>query len=263
VRDTAGKPIVGLTLMIAPADRADAPPPEGIWFSTVTDAQGEYELQDLEPGPYEACVSVATAQDIVHVGSFEVPPGSAAEHHFVLARAAIRGTVINAQTRAPLEQSVVLLLRQTASGEEFAGRVLGDVHGRFAFVHVTPGVYSVFAYALRGELGQECVERLTLGDGEVLEGLVFELGPGATLELSAVDDAGAPVAGALVKFHDASGREVSFSDVEVTDERGDYEARGMKPGRWTLTLTAAGAERTLELAAGERPQLRVELRRTR
>jgi protocatechuate 3,4-dioxygenase beta subunit len=265
VRDASGRPIAGRTLTVAPIALA-APPPEGKWNTATTDENGRFELQDLEPGPYAACITCRTPAEVVCVGQFEVTAGSAVEHDFVLSLGGIRGTVKNGTTHEPMEYAVVVLMRRTAAGDEFCGKVLTDAHGNYELPFLAAGDYTLTTASLRGDLAQELFEPLTLSEGQRVEALDFELQPGAWLTVVVTDGAGAPIANAQVAFTDSRGRKAQFSERPLTDVDGLYPASGVPAGHWKVAATAAGyegVEREIDLAVGMRGKLALTLRQAK
>jgi hypothetical protein len=264
VRDTAGNVVGGRNVMVAPIAKA-GPPPDGEWSSALSAADGSYEIPDLEPGAYELFVSGRLPSEVVRVERFEVAAGRASTHDVVLPLGTIGGTVRNGDKHEPLDFAVLVLMRREENGDmNFVGKVFSDASGRYELPNLAAGVYTLYAYATSGELGQESFEPITLADGARVEHIDFELVRGASLDVHVVDGDGRPIDRATIELRDARGRDVQLAATQRTDSDGRFQPSGIKPGRLTVRASAEGcdgAEVAVDLVAGERAKVEITLKR--
>jgi hypothetical protein len=178
------------------------------------------------------------------------------------ATALIVGQVIDAVSREPVAESIVTLggggtstapLSAAARGARIAGgwQVMTDASGRFFFRGLGAGSYTIGAAKygyVSGQYGR-LVPRgagatLELADGDRIGDIQIALWKHGAIAGSVVDEAGEPVAAAIVHVLRQSttyGRPYwSASNYVVTDDRGMYRTGSLEPGRYLVgVLTVA------------------------
>jgi hypothetical protein len=262
VLNADGTPAAGRTLMVGSSEEF-AGPGDPNWLSTNTDASGAYRANGLAPGRKLLYISGATPAEMMSVGAVEVGLGSTTEHDVVLGGVELRGRVFDGERSQPLAFAVVLVIDRTSGDGRFQGRVFANADGAYRFGHLGPGVYDVFVYATRGEYGQEQRLGLLVEGSRDVEDVDFTLFAGGRIGVRVADKSGAPVAAEL-RFFDAEGVRVQFSENDRTSDSGRSTVRGVKPGAWTVSATAAGFEPAtgrIVVQAGERAEVELVLTR--
>jgi hypothetical protein len=129
-------------------------------------------------------------------------------------------------------------------------RVLSDAEGRFVFVNVPAGRYSLqaqkFGYT-RGYFGQKGLmdpeTDFTVADGQILSDVTVPIWKHAAIGGTVTDEAGEPVVGVAVR---AFRKIVTFGEVRftsgyqgaagTTDDRGAYRLSSLLPGEYLVAV---------------------------
>jgi hypothetical protein len=273
VLDAAGAPVAGRNVMVAPVDRALAPP-DGGWISDTTGPDGTYRIPDLEPGPHEMYVSGRLPPEVTRIGRFEVSEGPESVHDVRLPGGALRGLVLDGERagegpdeggRAPLDLAIVIVYRADGGTRDFVGKAFTDSQGRFEVPFLSDGRYDLYVLSTRDAYGQERVRDLEVLGGGAVEVPEVTLHLGGTLVVDVRDEAGAPVAAAAIELVDESGDPVEFSAHQVTDDSGRFSVHGLRAGRWRVRASAPQgvAESAVEIAAGRRGAVELVVRARR
>jgi len=166
---------------------------------------------------------------------------------FGASMASVSGIVVNDATNRPLQMAMVTLISRGPKPMEAA--VYTNANGTFRFDNVPGGAYHLWA----GEYGYQHVafgaptpDRypaiLTLGEGEVRQGIELRLRPLAAITGTVVDQNGDPVPGAMLQLMAPSwvrGRRSMVRRNGVTsNERGEFRIGGILPGRYYLSANA-------------------------
>ncbi len=262
VLNADGSPAAGRTLTVGSSEEFSGPGDPN-WTSTNTDEHGAYRASGLGPGRKQLYISGATPAEMMSVGSVEIGLEPTTEHDVVLDGVELRGRVIDGERSEPLAFAVVIVVDRTNGDGRFQGRVFASADGAYRFGHLRPGVYDVFSYATRGEYGQEQRLGLVVDGSRDVENLDFTLFAGGRIGVRVVDGSGAPLAAEL-RFVDAQGARVQFSENDRTSDAGRSTVHGVKPGEWTVTAQAAGfapASSRVLVQAGERAEVELVLTR--
>lgn len=220
------------------------------------DPEGRFELRALPPGPTQA-LAVRTAEFAdATVKGLVFEAGRVRELELDLLHGATVSGLVRDEQGGPLEGAEITANESGMWG--FPGRKLAearsDALGRFRLAHIAPGK-SLLLAKKEGYLEGEAV-KLELRDEELREGLVLELGRGASIagsvrfaDGSAADGAEVQVSfdpeamvgmGALNAARGAGGKATS-------DALGAFEVTGLGKGpfvvRASLERTAADEER--------------------
>jgi protocatechuate 3,4-dioxygenase beta subunit len=232
------------------------------WKAARSDEDGRFSFPNLAPGRYRIYAGRNLGADFVLEDDIEVPRVAV---HSVVVRVGsgvFRGRVTDAKDGRGLPSSLVILEREIAGRNEFVGRTMSGPDGSYELRLVPPGRYRATAYATTGLYGQESVDDLVIESGLVTKVQDFPLGPGARLTVRVRDEDGKPLLGAAIRFADADGSDVAFSQSDCTDANGLLHVNGAKPGRWTVTVehTRLGrTTRTIVLLAGEEREIEIPL----
>lgn len=157
----------------------------------------------------------------------------------------IGGTVVDALTGQPLAHAQVFLTAQRVRDSEQFVMTGGD--GRFAFEHLAPGHYVLFANH-KGYVQQVYKQHaqfstaIVVGQDLDTANFRFALQPTASISGQVVDERNEPVRNAqAILFHRMTrfGRHTTWREREVsTDDRGRYEFEYLLPGVYFIGVSA-------------------------
>jgi len=221
----------------------------------VTNEQGEYLIEGLNPGEYRV---IARARGFVPAHSpvlVVVREGNITEGVDLRLRplprrtGAISGRVVDRITREPLRGAVVIVRNQAVTR-----RARTDRNGYYIIRGLGPGRYQVAAKARR-YFGEVLPDPVEVVEGEVTENINFALQPKPRrggISGQVVDvKAGSPIAGVLITALGPQG-----SGFARTNGNGFYQIVGLEPGRYTVSATKPGYQAAtypepVEVNAGE------------
>jgi protocatechuate 3,4-dioxygenase beta subunit len=243
------------TLHIHVVDGSGQPVMGRIWFHVLArsakgtstlgtevdlDGDGHAIYRGLAPGLHDLMVSTADARSetkSVHVRPgettvrFELPsaPGSQQDQ----GPAAIRGTVIDADTRQPIPGARVRV-PSLARAQAYT-----DAKGAYALRSLAEGNYKL--YVSKDGYGFHVVGNVKVQEGSETV-LDLELQPAATVRLRVVDRSGDPVAGQFIlsirPIGSGGGTRIGTNLQAGADGRATY--RQIVPGRYALAVHVAG-----------------------
>jgi protocatechuate 3,4-dioxygenase beta subunit len=244
-----------------------------------TNAEGEYSLRLNEPGDYDVSIqkfgSGGAQQNLVEFAR-TVPEGKEARLDFELPTGRISGRVEGAEGK-PLAGARVSIVIESAgeAGTMWGGQyneTLTDNEGRYDVPALRPGQYTVLAGGLvlgglmgdsGGVHGREAKQGIALSEGEWIKGVDFRLKLPGTIDVTVVDEAGAPVGGAAVFARTRSGELVERFSMFTTGADGVCAYGGLAPGRYTLSARegarTSGESAEVEVRSGEHSAARVVL----
>ena len=250
VTDSDGRPAAGI--------RVTAEPSTSFSFnrfdprSTSTDAEGRYELEDLDPGTYALRVgsrgwgrgggSTGEAFGVALVEGVQVSATSITGGVNVQLSSPGRviGQVVN-RDGAPVAGATIFVREASGRPVDAISTVRSGADGRFSYSRVNPGSYLVSA---RGDgKASEAVDGVVVTSGQDTE-VRLEVEAGSNLVVRTVEKDDTPVR-AEVTVVDSDGREVSglvgtelfrsFGEgVSTTEQR----FGPLAPGRYTVTAKA-------------------------
>lgn len=235
-------------------------------YETLTDAEGRFTLEGLEPGTYD-----------VTARSMGLAPGELRDvrtgrKDLVLTLATgtkLVGTVRDAATGRPLPSFTLAVFtkRGPLQRNAFAQHSFIDAQGRYVVAGVPAGSYVLQAAASGYAPSEANVEvpegasepvttDLSLARGAKMAGRVVEEGSGVPLEHASISVEGVGAGeGALSLRYDA-----------LTDARGDFTLDGLPPGELSLFVSAAGHHSRIlsgiTVRGDTAPPLTIALRKT-
>ncbi|MGZ3457564.1 MAG: carboxypeptidase regulatory-like domain-containing protein [Archangium sp.] len=239
VVDGGGTAVPGALVSVASA--ASAWPHtygDALGYETVTDAEGRFALEGLEPGTYDV-----TAR-LMGLAPGELKEVRAGRKDLVLTLEAgtkLAGTVREASTGNPLPSFTLAVFtkRGPMQRDSFAQHPFIDARGRYEVAGVPPGSYVVqvaaHGYAPseadvevpKGATGPVTTD-FALAHGAKMAGRVVEEGSGLPLERARISVEGVGTSGgALSLRYDA-----------LTDAQGHFTLDGLPPGEMSLFVSA-------------------------
>ncbi len=241
---------------------------------TNADASGAFRLQGLQRGPWDVRVlahdhrpHATVLRDTGAPQEVRLPDGPrAAPVVPALQRARLVGTLIG--TALQEMQGAEVALTPTAAPESFDAplprRAIADAGGRFQFDELVAGEYRVTVIPgwarggtwpdlARASETAESIVFVHRADGSAP--LSIDLSAGSVVG-SLLDSEGESLEGAFVLVTPSDRPDRPWPPV-ATDARGQFEFRGLPPGRYALTARAGSAsfERAFEVA----PRMRADL----
>jgi hypothetical protein len=159
--------------------------------------------------------------------------------------AVVRGRVVAADTGLPLRRATVAL--RSVGQKEGGLSADTDAEGAFTFHGVPAGRYRLSATKTRyvdAALGARAPGRpgraFDLADGQKIDGLTLPMATAGVITGRVVDDAGEPVANAMVmalrqRRGDGGTRLSATAHSRPTDDTGAYRLFGLPPGRYFLS----------------------------
>jgi hypothetical protein len=163
--------------------------------------------------------------------------------------ASIRGSVVSAETGAPLRRVQVRASNQRGAG---GGLAQTDDQGNYEITDLPAGRYSIVATRagyVTVQFGQRAFNQqgnpLELADGQRAEKVNFVLPRGGAISGAIVDELGEPIAGVNVTaqryaFVGGSRRLTGVGGAgafDRTDDRGEYRLFGLPPGDYLVSAT--------------------------
>jgi hypothetical protein len=179
--------------------------------------------------------------------------------------ATVDGVVLQAGSGAPLARAQITLVRigptlaapdaQAAAAPRAVPATTTGVDGKFALKNIEPGSYRI-AVARNGYARQEYGQRafggqgrvISLAPGQSITGIVLHLVPAGSVSGAVTDSSGEPLAGAQVQLlrsiYNGSGqRTLQAAGGDRTNDRGEYRAYWITPGRYHIAVIAAAPAR--------------------
>lgn len=216
-----------------------------------SDAEGNFEIEGVQPGRVEVSVRAQGFQDFTLAG-LEVPTDKTVEGlELVLTRGAVvEGTVVDDAGNPLVGVAIQVLDPREGEFSRRSPRAQTDGDGRYSIANAVPGPRSVEA-KLEGY--DRAVRDVEIKPGVNRVDLV--LGSGVEVAGRVVDGAGAGLAGATVKLGSTQGFRFSASAPETTSAAdGGFRFTGVPAGDYALSAEKTGyaatrAEQPLEVRA--------------
>ncbi|HEX3684782.1 MAG TPA: carboxypeptidase regulatory-like domain-containing protein [Bryobacteraceae bacterium] len=173
--------------------------------------------------------------------------------------ARIDGSVVNKMSGAPVKRAHVMFYKLATAGAEevyadtdAGGRYTAQLQaGQYRVWVERPG-FSRLNYGASSTLGDGKI--LTLAPGQELHDVSFRISPLGAISGHVLDEDGDPVQGAgvqVLKFSYATGKRMLLSvSGTSSNDRGEYRAFGLPPGRYFLLVTQPGAPLSKPLSRG-------------
>lgn len=233
----------------------------------VTNKNGEFNLEKLSPGEYTLMVNAHgfNTERVLRVHTGELNMAIKMDP-----RAVVRGTVTARDTGKPVK-SGTLQLRQVHQGAELTS--LMDItgtfeNGEFALMNVPGGDYLIEATATEHGYASTFSDGFTVTEGQDLNGISIRVTRGATVTGRILDDAGRPVADALVSTNENNFTSDEFSRMfgsmfptNVTPQKartagdGSFTISAIRPDVYQVNVTTPGfvkyVKRDIKLREGD------------
>jgi len=239
-----GKPAAKFTVSYQLADPLRPAREAG---NIVTDADGRYAVNEIQPGVYNITVmhgemQPGTIPTPLFSGSVEVKSDTV--YDISLPTTGISGRVTDAQSGEPIAGAIVSAIRsvepQTAEEIIRTGRWGGitdttDADGLYTLEDVQEGDITVIVQHLKYTYDTHPV---TLSAGEKVTGVDFQLKSGLSITGHAVlKESGSPVQRLFIHLLNASGITISNNFVTVGDD-GQFTITGLSEGNYVMNAYA-------------------------
>ncbi len=170
------------------------------------------------------------------------------------APASIAGIVVRAGTNEPIPRVRITILQIGGAGDRMPA-VSSDDQGRFVFKDLSAGRYMLAAQRngfSRQQYGERGPDRggtpVTVVAGQAQNDIIFHLVPAGAVSGRVTDTTGEPLLGVQIQIlrviYDANGKRtltgvgIPGSGGVRTDDRGEYRAYMLPPGRYYVQVTA-------------------------
>lgn len=180
----------------------------------------------------------------------------------------ITGRAIDKGTGQPLKKVTVLVRQAESSGGPRGGRfnqpqaVMTDSDGHYS-IQVDAGQYRLSAsrngYVAQA-FGQKDARRpgtiLTVGEGQTLKDINFDLVPGGVIAGRVVDEDGEPMSNVMIQvlratYQDGERRLENAGNSARSDDRGDYRLFGLMARRYYVSATRRGGDGPFVMMVGD------------
>ncbi|HET6202894.1 MAG TPA: carboxypeptidase regulatory-like domain-containing protein [Planctomycetota bacterium] len=259
LRASDASPVRGVLVMALPEEASAGEGPGASTEVTLTDEEGRYRVEDLEPGRYHVRAQIlpesigalpVRSDDKASLagetrGPFEVAQGIEAIADFSLR---VGGTAIVSVVDPkgePVPDAFVRVVPAASGNDDRAAmeskQWQTDGNGIARVLGLSEGAY--YAVALFQEWAGTCSQDGTVRTGEETEFPIF-LRKGTRVRVRILDEGGAPVRRAFAQFTDAGGHllqptPVASERLTASGERGASVAV-LLPGEYTLKVEAEG-----------------------
>ncbi len=256
-----GEPQAGLMISVQTSGKATAATKRQSQATDKTDEEGQYEIDNLQPGEYGLAVvgGAPGASNILFQTEFVLADDDL-EKDIELPEGGISGKVVDAETRDPIEGARVTLEGTEAKDIQSAamsklGMIRGggestDAEGKYAISMVADGLY--YAIASKEGYAPQALTA-TVRNSKGPSNLDFSLSSGETLSGRVTgSDPERPVKQVFLSARDSDGRPVHAKKLSLS-EGGEYQATGLAPGDYVVSVDAVGyasASRKVTIRSG-------------
>jgi protocatechuate 3,4-dioxygenase beta subunit len=225
---------------------------------TLTDVDGQFCLEHLNPGQYTIAVSAVGYRP---ERAQRVQTGSTGLVLELTPQASVSGRVVSKRTGEPLV-TFTCVLRTAYENTDVTSptEIRADFRnplGEFNLSNVPPGSYVIEASA-QG-FAASSSSRFSVSQGQVIAGITVEATKGGSITGRVVGSDGQPLKGALISTHDNTFTDDAFtralgdlfptnaSSKKVrTNKKGNFKLTGLTPTNYQLRIQAPGHSREVK-----------------
>ncbi|GAB1765757.1 carboxypeptidase regulatory-like domain-containing protein [Priestia megaterium] len=220
----------------------------GLVATAVTDTLGQYTIQGLNPGNYRVVFNSDSFERLSAGATINSGETTTLNVKLSSLFATITGSVLNAQTKSPIQGAAVTIRYQSSSGPIFA-TVFTDTSGQFIISGIPDGTFSIIATA--AEFGSQGLTAFAVG-GQTFT-FNFLLLPQVGIIRGTVTDSssGASLPNTRIRVINASGVVVTTTQ---TDVNGNYLLPNLAPGTYQVVASNVNyqaAAQTVALTTNE------------
>lgn len=195
--------------------------------SSLTDINGNYEIDELSPGDYFVVAQANNYQDATSAAS--ISPSSTTIVNFSLSPnpGTISGTIIDAATTNPIAGAHILVF----SGSNLITFSVSDPNGTYVIPNLAPGTYFVLVRAngYRAAVSSEIV----IAGTTTIANFALNSIPGTVTGQITNSCNGFPMPGALVVIREGS----SVVGFTLSDRNGNYLINNLAPGDFQVSAS--------------------------
>lgn len=197
-------------------------------YSTTTDPNGEYSINDIQPGSYDLDASAAGYEAVSVEVKLQNNSTTKVDLSLVPGGGSISGTVTDAVSSSPISGATI----QIFQGSTLIAIETTNVSGNYSSPQLAPGTYTLVATAT-GYRDQAVGAMVEAGNITIVDFSLSTL-PGAIA--GTVTDAVTtnPIQGATVTAYSGS---IAIASAD-TDASGNYTLPNLAPGEYTLVVLA-------------------------
>lgn len=260
VVDTRNQPQIGASITLVRLANDDSG-----WKieNAATDAEGYYEVKNVEFGKYQVGVAPTVGQNFSIVGEVECTEAVDYTVDIEVPDFSVTGKVTDPRGEVVTGAEVILMRtnEEQPGQSDFAGRSLTDADGKFEVPGLGAGKYFIVVRAPGYRQKVETGVELSKGLNERAE-VDVELEAGGQVEIAVVGPTGEGVPGVKVEILDSSGRMLNRGFGTTTDGDGYYSYRSLNPGPHRVRVIPDGGEpksQDFDAVPGETTRLRITI----
>ncbi|MFO1076733.1 MAG: carboxypeptidase-like regulatory domain-containing protein [Planctomycetota bacterium] len=244
------------------------------WLETVTDEHGRFDIPGVPAGSGYTATAAAKDLALEEQNGVEVRTGQVTELTLQSHRGGlIAGRVVDGNGAAVAGANVAMIYldisRVLLSADGRAEPIATDANGAFRIEHVAAG--RVAFVAMAQDQAPSNIQELAVVDGGIYDDVVLQVGEGATVRGTVVDDQKQPVAGAAVELRPFEGfNDPQFLNMMLRIRRvtattavdGTFVARGLTGERLVIQASKVGYTTAMKFGVKlDEPALVIEVQR--
>ncbi|KAA3604254.1 MAG: hypothetical protein DWQ01_22490 [Planctomycetota bacterium] len=256
----AGEPVSGITVMLSSGNN---------FKSSVTDADGYYQIDDIPPGPYFLLAGeLKLGNGAGFTSAVELGPGEQGRLDLDLPGSTVKVTVVAEDTGEPLP-GITIMMRD-AQAKPGGGMLTTNSQGEVLFQFLNPGTYVIGAgravmplFGGPSKHESQMISPVVVPENQDLAlEYTLRLAQAASVEVQVLGTDGLPVSGAGVFYLDSEGQPLSQFTMQGTDSSGRVRLHSLPSGLGRLLARhpeMGQVEKEVRLESGEENKVELHL----